>query len=176
MSGTAQPKVRPMADLVITFVMMVIFGWALWTSFDWSFRAALFPRMVTITGLGLVVLHLVILLTRPATGAQAEPAASQPLMLESDDNADAQELEYEFAHASRRNWLTNIGWVVAFFGGVFVAGLFLGSIVFTVAYLRFGANRSWRFAVIYAATVAVMLFGVFDRMLAVSMPLGIVQS
>ena len=175
MSGTALPRVRPAADLVITVVMLVIFGWAIWTSFDWSFRAALFPRIVTVTGLGLVVVHLVTLLTVPAT-APDEPTGSGELLLESDDDADVHELEYEFAHASRRNWLTNIGWVVAFFGGVFVAGLFLASIVFTVAYLRFGAGRSWRFAVIYAAIVAAVLVGVFDRMLAVAMPLGILQS
>ena len=48
MSGIVQPRVRPVADLTLTAVMLVIFGWALWTSFDWSFRAALFPRMVTV--------------------------------------------------------------------------------------------------------------------------------
>jgi hypothetical protein len=175
MSGIVQPRVRPVADLTLTAVMLVIFGWALWTSFDWSFRAALFPRMVSVLGLGLAALQLITLLTRPAA-AKVESTGSDEPLFESDDDADVQELEYEFAHASRRNWLTNIGWVAAFFGGAFVAGLFLTSIAFTVAYLRWGAGRSWRFAVIYAAVVAAVLWGVFDRMLAVAMPLGITQS
>lgn len=177
MSETAQPQVRPVSDVVITFFMLVLFGWALWTSLDWSFRAALFPRMVTITGLVLVVLHLIMLVVRPATSASsANPAGSESSALEGDDEVEAHELEYEFAHASRRTWLVNVGWVVAFFGGVFVVGLFVTSPLFTLAYLRFGAGRSWRFAVIYSVVVAAVIFGFFDQMLTVSMPLGIVQS
>lgn len=175
MTGTAQRQVRPVADVVITVLLMALFGWALWTSLDWSFRAAVFPRMVTVAGLGLVMLHLVMLLTRPAKPAPSKPDDSNSWPLEGDDELEVHELEYEFAHANRRTWLVNIGWVVAFFGGVFVVGLFLASLVFTLTYLRFGAGRSWRFAGIYAVVVAAVLFGFFDQMLRISMPLGIVQ-
>jgi hypothetical protein len=176
MNGTEQRQMRPVADLVITALMLAIFGWALWTALGWTFRAALFPLMVTITGLGLAVLHLVKLLAWPAASATAKPTGSESWALESDDEVEAHELEYEFAHASRRTWLVNIGWVVAFFGAVFVVGLFLTSPAFSLIYLRFGAGRSWRFAVTYAAIVGAVLFGLFDQMLGLQMPLGIAQS
>jgi hypothetical protein len=186
MSGTAHRQVRPVADLVITVLLIALFGWALWTSLDWSFRAAVFPRMVTALGLGLVILHLLILLARPAkfapgksapgTPAAGAPGQSDSFPLEGDDELEVHELEYEFGHASRRTWLVNLGWVIAFFGGVFVVGLFPASLVFTLTYLRFGGGRSWRFAAIYTVIVGGVLFGFFDQMLRLSMPLGILQS
>ncbi|CAN0503613.1 unnamed protein product, partial [Phaeothamnion confervicola] len=109
MSDTAQQKLprRPSADLVITLLLLVLFGWALWTSLEWSFRAALFPRMVAVAGLLLVLLNLSLLVARSAGLAPAESESPGPAVVAGDDEAEAQELEYEFAHTSRRNWLVN---------------------------------------------------------------------
>ncbi len=63
----------PVADLVSTVAFAVMFLGCYLLSRPWDFRSALMPRLVSVVGLVLAVVHLVVLLIR---AGRAEPAMS----------------------------------------------------------------------------------------------------
>jgi hypothetical protein len=65
------------ADVVITVLLLALFAWAFFHAGQWSFRAALFPHLVTAAGVVLTALHLVqalLRLRRPARALDAGDA------------------------------------------------------------------------------------------------------
>jgi hypothetical protein len=165
-------------DLVLTLVLTAVFATAFWTALEWSFRAGLFPRMVTGLGLGLSVLQLVVLLTgarrRPPT--VQPPAAPQPAELpeptEADDEANL-EVEYVFAHAGGRAWARSLAWIAAFFVSLYVLGLLITAPLFSLAFLRFSARVSWWASVLYAVVIGGVLYLAFEVALRLPVPPGL---
>jgi hypothetical protein len=157
------------ADLVITLALIALFGWALSSSMEWSVRAALFPRMVTTFGLALALLHLVLLLVRRRSGTSAD--TGHGLVPISDPEDDP--LDYAFSTAGRRAWTVSLAWIAAFFVGLYVLGVFVTAPLFALAYLRVTVGSSWRLSVTYAAVVGVLLYVVFELLLTVPTPDGV---
>lgn len=162
MSGGQQTgrRVR-IADLLITAGLAVVFSTALLTAMSWSFRAALFPRLVAGFGIGIAVLLLVTLIVRrPADDAD-----------QSDQDGPG-ELEYAFATAGRTAWLQNLGWLAGFFTFLYVLGLLVTAPLFTLLYLRFAARASWPLCIGYAAAIGILLYLAFVQALDLPVPEG----
>ena len=168
------------ADLVLGTLVLVLFVLAFLQTGEWSFRTALFPRMVTVAGIalsGLFVLLTVVGVVRehrraghpdPATSVQDTGAA----LLDEDEEHD-HEMEYVYASAGRRAWAEALGWVALFVGLLWVGGLFVAAGLFSLAYLRFGAGRTWRFSVVYAVVMTGVLYVFLGLLLPVSVPEGL---
>ena len=176
----ARPRV-PLADVVLGVGTLVLFALALLETFEWSFRTALFPRMVTIAGCALTLGFLV--WCAVAGRRRAEPPAAAPGTPKVDE-ADGQELvgeddehdhdvEYVFATAGRAAWAQALGWVAFFVVLLWVTGLFITSALFAFSYLRWGAGRSWRLAAIYAVGMSGVLYLGLAVILTVSVPEGL---
>lgn len=156
-----RPTPEAVADVVVTVLLLGLFGWAFLETAEWPFRAALFPRMVTVTAVALTALHLV----------QAVPRLHRPSA--PPDGANPDDVEYVFRTAGVRRWASALGWVAAFFVLLYVAGLYVTAPVFSLLYLRFAGQRTWIFAAIYAMVIAVVLFVAFELALGVPTPQGL---
>lgn len=165
----------PAADTVATVSLLVIFGGAYIQAVHWPLRTGLFPRLVVGAAFLLAVFQLVSLLREAMRSAEVTEAiiegAKAPAK-EADEDV-SQEMEYVFAHAGRRAWIEALGWVAAFFVGLYVLGLYITAPLFAASYLWFVAKASWRVSLIYAAVTAVVLYGAFDWLLDQPVPTGL---
>jgi hypothetical protein len=159
----------PIADLVITVALLILFAWALSSASEWSVKAALFPRLVTTFGLALAVLHLVLLLVRRRSADDSAEAQSVMGISEPDDDP----LAYAFSTAGRLAWMVALAWVAGFFVSLYVLGVYVTAPLFTVLYLRLSAHASWRLSVIYSVVVGAVLYGVFETLLGLPTPEGV---
>jgi hypothetical protein len=149
------------ADVVLTVLLLALFGWAFLETAQWSIRAALFPRIVTATAVVLTALHLLQALRR-----LRRPAATR-------DEANPDDVEYIFRTAGARRWAATLGWVAAFFVLLYVTGLYVTAPVYSLLYLRFVGKRTWIFSAIYAIVIAVVLYVAFALALGVPTPPGL---
>jgi hypothetical protein len=156
-----RPTPEAMADLVLTVLLLGLFGWAFLQAAQWSFQAALFPRIVTASGVVLSVLHLAQALLR--LRQEAAPC----------DTDHSDDVEHVFRTAGVRRWVSALGWVTAFFVLLYVAGLYVTAPVFSLLYLRFAGKRTWIFCAIYAIVIAVALYVAFELALGVPTPQGL---
>lgn len=159
---------------------LALFALALLQTFEWSFRTALFPRMVTIAGCALTAAFLVACTVRGRRKAPS-PAATASGVREEDgqqlvdeDEEHVQEVEYVYATAGRSAWTQALAWVALFILLLWVTGLFVASAVFSFCYLRWGASRSWLFATVYAVVMSGVLYVALSVLLAISVPEGLV--
>jgi hypothetical protein len=179
--GSSARARLPLADVVLGVGVLALFALALLQTFDWSFRTALFPRMVTIAGCVLTAAFLIScavsrrrrIAPGPATPAtSSEQEADGQELVDEDDEHD-HEIEYVYATAGRAAWATALAWIALFVLLVWVAGLFVASAVFAFSYIRWGASRSWRFAAVYALVMSGVLYLFLGILLTVPVPEGL---
>ncbi|MHA6622832.1 tripartite tricarboxylate transporter TctB family protein [Pseudonocardia sp. DLS-67] len=161
--ASRRPTPEAVADIAITVLLLALFAGAFLAAGDWSFRAALFPRLVTGAGVVLAALHLVQALLRLRRPAPAVGA----------DDSDPDDVEYVFRTAGPRRWASTLGWVAGFFVLLYLAGLYVTAPVFSLLYLRFAGKRTWIFSAIYAIVIAVVLYVAFELALGVPTPSGL---
>lgn len=155
----------PVADLILTAALLVIFVVAFVTAQSWPFGAAVFPEMVTAAGAALAALHLVVLLVRrPAPDLQPHGE---------DGDIEALDLEYVFEHAGRRVWAESLGWLLGFFVAVYLVGVLVAAPLFTVLYLALSARKSWLFSAVYAAVLGAVLYVSYTVLLRLPLPEGV---
>jgi Tripartite tricarboxylate transporter TctB family len=169
-----RPSSQAVADVVITVLLLALFGWGFFEANRWSFQAALFPHIVTGAAFVLGVLHLVQVLLRLWRETNSAPAVVEPGDTgDAEDAADPDDVEQLFRTAGARRWASALGWVAAFFVLLYVTGLFITAPVFSLLYLRFAGNRTWIFSLIYAIVIGVMLYLAFELALGVPTPPGL---
>ncbi|MGP4019299.1 tripartite tricarboxylate transporter TctB family protein [Saccharopolyspora sp. 5N708] len=152
-------------DLVITAVLVLVFGAALLATGAWPFRTALFPTIVSGVALLLSLAHLATLLWHRRRADPVEPEAPT-------DAADG-DVDYVFATAGRRAWVAALGWAAGFFVALYLLGLLIAAPLFALCYLRFGARRSWLFSVVYAAVVLAGIYLAFEFVLTIPIPTAV---
>lgn len=158
-------------DLVISICLAVLFAAALLATLGWPFQTALFPMIVSGAALLLGLAHIAALLVRYFRGGQRVAAHAEDVPLDEED-AD-HDLGYMFATAGKRAWTAALGWSAAFFLGMYLLGLLLAAPLFSFAYLRFSARKSWLFSVVYAIVILVALYLAFDQLLTIPIPAAI---
>lgn len=189
------PSAGAGADVVLSLVLVALFGWAFFEAADWSFKAAFFPRVVTGLGFALASLQLgqsLLRLARDRRGGDAPAPAPSPAgpvvpapegahpgsppQAEGttlDDEVNEDDVEYVFQTAGRRRWTEALAWITAFFVLLYVVGLYVTAPLFSFLYLRFAGQRSWAFSAIYAVVIGVVLYAAFEVALGISVPPGL---
>ena len=164
-------------DAVLTVALLALFAGAFALSADWPFRTALFPRLVSATGMILAVVQLAVLAIRwrrdaaaGSTPASADAAADDA---EVHDGQADHSAEYVFASAGGRAWAAALAWVAGFFVSLWLVGAAPTVPVFALLYLRFTGNASWRAAAVYAAVAGIVVVVIFGRLLSVPLPPGV---
>jgi hypothetical protein len=163
-----RPPPGGVADVVVTVLLLALFGWGFLEAARWSFQAALFPRIVSGTAVVLTALHLVQALLRLRRGVAAGSAATT-----ADDPGDPDDAEHLFRTAGARRWASTLGWVAGFFVLLYVGGLFVTAPLFSFAYLRVVGGRTWVFSAVYAVVIGVVLYAAFELALGIPTPPGL---
>lgn len=174
------------AGVIVTAVLAAVFVAAFVNALQWQAIAGLFPLTITGVGALLCLAFLVRSLTErtrrnwTAEAATATPDDGRPTEAGAVQQAEeAEELDGEhafFASQGRRDWLVTLGWFGAFFVVLALAGMYLATVVFTVAYLRHQARTSWTLALAYAVVLAGAMYGLFGAALQLPVPEGLLGS
>jgi hypothetical protein len=174
-------------DLVITLVLLGVMIAAYVGTWSLPRTAAFFPVLLSLTGIGFSLVKL-LFLAWAAFGGRAQPAKAVSGHTETFSDGDVSlsaagdeeqgneaEFHETFAQMDGRTSAAVIGWMVLFFGGMYIAGFLAIFPVFTVLYLRRAAKASWRVTIVYAGLVTGVIYLVFDRFLHLSLPPGILK-
>ncbi|WP_164207125.1 tripartite tricarboxylate transporter TctB family protein [[Micrococcus luteus] ATCC 49442] len=168
------------ADMVFTLTVAVIMCAALIQTFTWPSQAAVFPRVVIVSGLvfslGLAAIIGWKQLRRRNTGELPAEASGDRPDHNQDDDAESDEAEYVFATAGTRAWVKALLWVTGFLILTGILGIFASSGIFALFYLRWGAHKSWKFSGIYAVVLTLCLLTMFRWLLYIPTPVGILTS
>jgi len=164
-------------DVVISAALLAIFVAAFVNAQQWQAIAALFPQVATGIGAVLSALFLGRALLFPRKAAPKEAAIIDTLTAAQDaeeHGLDQTESEQAFfASLSLRDWTVSLTFFAAFFISLYVLGLYVTAVLFTIAYLRLQARSSWRFSVIYAVVLTAALYGLFGIALQMPVPEGL---
>jgi hypothetical protein len=147
-----------LGDAVITAVLLIVAISAVVAALAWPERTRLFPLVVSMPLAAL----LAGLLGRKLRSSDLRSLAGT-------GGEDA-----ELARASWRETGIAAGWLLGFFVGVWTIGLLWSVIVYTFIYLRLAARESLAFSSAGAFGAWVLCFGLFDRLLHLPLPAGLV--
>ena len=146
-------------DLAFALVLVAVFAYATATALALPEGAKLFPLAIAIPSLVLAVLLAVISLRSRGTviaPRPPEPGEDSPL-----------------APEERTRRTATVGaWFLCIFAAVYLLGFLVAIPVSAFAYLRVAAREGWVASVGIAVICWLVVFGVFDRLLHVPLPLG----
>ncbi len=121
-------------------------------------RAALFPIIIGIPGMGLSLL---------AFGK--EFSSTGQLVTTSEGPSDIA------PDVARRRMISIICWIFGFFISIWLLGFVISSALVTFLYLKFGAGEKWQISIILTLVAWGFFYGVFDYALHLPFPAGELQ-
>ncbi len=193
----AAPAATHRADVPITIGFLLAAAWVLYQASGWPFRTAVFPLATGALLLVFAIVKLSAYVGRvysakyvgrvcstkyvgrvySAKGAVDPPGGTAaPLDEESGGLAqanDSADLPDVFATASRREWLSALAWMAAFFLLLWLVGALVAVPLFAVVYLLAAARQSVVLAGTYAFASWLFIYGLFDRALRIPLPAGV---
>lgn len=130
------------ASLALAAGIALVAGYAVFASWDWQWKARLFPLAIGIPLLCLAAVEVVcsFLDKRPAEGAR--PSAGP--------------------------WL----WMLLFLVLIVLLGFPIAVALFVFAYLKLQSRESWLVSIVYTALLWGAFYGLFDEMLHLPFPAG----
>ena len=195
----AVPPVAVRTDLPVTVGFLVASMWVLYQAARWPFRTAVFPLATgsILLGLTLVKLGTSAYIGRVPRGraeesyvgrvlrgraeesyvgrvprGRAEEKPSGPAEVPLGD-ADVPDV---FATALPAEWHSAIAWMAAFFLMLWLLGALVAVPLFALVYLLAVARQSPVFAGAYALVSWAFVYGLFDRLLHIPLPAGVLFS
>ena len=115
----------------------------------------------------LVTGSLLVTLSLLKLAARQEPEATPSMT--SDDLPDI------FATASRAEWISAVGWMTGFFVMLWLLGALVAVPLFALAYLLAVSRQSPVLAGGYALVSWTFVYGLFDRILHIPLPAGVLM-
>jgi len=146
--------------LLLAATTSVIAGATLILSYGWPFKAALFPRVLSVP---LLILSLI------------EVVAC--LMVEEKEQ-EGHAVDFSFTTdvdpaLARRRTVAIFAWIVGFFVLILLIGFTLAVPVFVFLYLKFVGKEKWMLTLILTLISYVVMQGFFDNLLHLPFPSGI---
>ena len=143
------------ASLILSIGVMLISAYGVYAATAWPWKAALFPLAI---GIPLFCLAAVEALWAFFGG---EPAARGA--------------ELEIAPPGRSTWIA-LAWMLGFFAAIVLIGFPLAVPLFVLLYLKLQGGEGWTLSIITTVTVAAVFYGLFDAMLHLPFPPGLLLS
>jgi uncharacterized membrane protein YedE/YeeE len=147
-------------DFTFALVLIAVFAYATVTALSYPEGAKLFPLAIAIPSFALAVVLAVSSLRARGTTAPPQPA----------DPDDDPTLSPE--ERTRRTIAIAV-WILGIFAAVYLLGFLVAIPISAAAYLRFAARESWAMSAGIAALCWALVFGVFDRLLHLPLPAGV---
>jgi len=149
------------AALLLLFIAMLS------QSFDWSFAARIIP---TIVGIG-AILFCSLSLTNDIFGLHERNGGTD---IAGKSEKIHMDIASKTAHLPSKIILTRgfafFGWMIAFAACMALIGLIPTVPIFIAAFMRLEGGEPWRIVVPMAAAVVVLIYVVFDQLLAIPWP------
>jgi TctA family transporter len=169
LSGFGKPHFRG-SDLFYVFIIAVL-GWALVTATSWDLNAKIVPLIVGSLALTFATLSLLDQVFRrdvapaSAMGDAAKAEVSQKIHMDLGSDTD---------HIPTREVVTRAGrfygWLIAFMASMAIIGLIPTVPLFVIAFMRIENREPWKLVLPQAILLALFIYVVFDRLLAVPWP------
>jgi len=170
-------------DNVFPAALLILFLVMLSQSFDWAFAARIVP---TIVGIGAILFCSLSLINdifglHERNGAAAAAGTGEAVVGapdDGDDRARSQKIHMDIASKTAHlpgsiilsRGFMFFGWMAGFMLVMWIIGLIPAVPIFILAYMRFEGEEKWRIAVPMAASVVVLIYVVFDQLLAIPWP------
>ena len=144
-------------DRAITVGFLVLAGVVLVDAQSWPFRSGIFPLITGTLLCATALLNLGVGSRIPTKVVEAE----------------GEEVPDVLATASRAEWISSVSWMAGFFIMLWLLGALVTVPLFTVAYLLGASRESPLMAGGYALVSWVFVYGLFDRLLHLPLPAGL---
>jgi hypothetical protein len=141
------------ASLILSIGVMLMSGYGVYAATAWPWKAALFPLAI---GIPLFCLAAVEALWS-FFGREAEAEGS---------------MELQITPPGRSTWIAG-AWMLAFFAGVVLLGFPYAVPLFVLLYLKLQGGEGWLLSVSITAAVAAVFYGLFDALLHLPFPSGL---
>ena len=156
------------ANAVLGTLALVVFAAAYVEATSWPKAAALFPRIITVSGaivsvcfLGSLAVSALRARAQSRESLDRSPAPRTVARTEESGEISGSEeedvgLDYAFATATWTDWSRVLLWIFLYFAGVWAVGAVIATVALSVLYLKVEA----RIGLVAAAIYAAVLFGV----------------
>ena len=146
---------------VLSLATACLAGYALYASWDWPFRTALFPRIIA---LPIVVL------------ASIELALS---VWGNERERDGHAVDFQLTDTiepalARKRTLAIVIWTLGFLVLIVLVGFPLAVPIFVFAYLKVAGRESWMLTIVLTAISWLSMEGLFNRLLHLPFPEGLI--
>ena len=136
-------------------------GYALYASWSWPFRTALFPRVIA-----LPILFLALI----------ESALS---VWSSEKEHEGQAMDFQFTDTvepalARKRTIAIIIWMLGFLVLILLVGFPLAVPIFVCAYLKIAGREAWTLTIVLTAISWLSMEGLFTRLLHLPFPDGLI--
>jgi len=145
-------------ETVFCFFIVVLLALALWQSRHFDFRTGLFPWAIGLPLLLLTIIQLIM----DFLGKGDRKSGDHSVETGSDLPAEV----------VNRRTAGILGWILAYFVGIWLLGFSFGVPLCTFIQLKIFGREKWPQGLIYTASVWVLIYGIFDRVLHVPFPTG----
>jgi hypothetical protein len=139
-------------SFALSLAIACLAGYALYASWSWPFRTALFPRIIALSILLLALIELALSVWR----------------IEGEREGHA--VDFQFTDTvepalARKRTITIIIWTLGFLVLILLIGFPLAVPIFVLAYLRIAGREPWTLAIVLTALSWVFMEGLFNRFL-----------
>jgi hypothetical protein len=141
------------ASLILAVGVMLMSGYGVYAATAWPWKAALFPLAI---GIPLFCLAAVEALLAFFGRGPAEEGS----------------MELQITPPGRSTWIA-AAWMLAFFAGVVLLGFPYAVPLFVLLYLKLQGGEGWLLSIVITAAVAAVFYGLFDAMLHLPFPSGL---
>jgi hypothetical protein len=132
---------------------MLMAGYGVYAATAWPWKAALFPLAI---GIPLFCLAAVEALWSFFSRAEAKQEA----------------MDLQITPPGRATWIA-AAWMVTFFALVVLLGFEIAVPLFVFVYLKFQGGEGWTLTIVITAIVAAVFYGLFDALLHLPFPPGL---
>ena len=146
--------------MFLGIAIMILSGWAVAAALDWPWKAKLFPLVIGIPVFCLATAEVLWSLFGATTREQV---------------MDFQLSEHLPAKVTLGRSLLAAGWMLGFFGAIVLLSFPVAVPLFVFLYLKLQGREGWRLSVLLTLAVWGFFYGLFDRLLHLPFPAGLIQ-
>lgn len=146
--------------MFLGIAIMILSGWAVVVALGWPWKAKLFPLVI-----GIPVFCL---------------ATAEVLWAVFGANPREQAMDYQLsdhlpAKVALGRSLLAAGWMLGFFGAIVLVSFPIAVPLFVFLYLKLQGREGWGLSVVMTLAVWGFFYGLFDRLLHLPFPAGLIQ-
>ena len=149
------------ASLFLGIAIMILSGCAVFVALDWPWKAKLFPLVIGIPVFCLATAEVLWAMFG------ANPPAVQAMDYQLSDHLPAK--------VALGRSLLAAGWMLGFFGAIVLLSFPVAVPLFVFLYLKLQGREGWRLSVLLTLAVWGFFYGLFDRLLHLPFPAGLIQ-